>query len=60
MVEIAIQETEDTFCYVEPLEASYDGVAVMLRMRMMVEDASGSRRESFYETVSRDGGETWE
>lgn len=60
LVEIAIPETEDTFCYVEPLEASYDGVTVTLRMRMMVEDASGSRRESFYETVSRDGGETWE
>ncbi|MDE7211489.1 MAG: hypothetical protein K2O03_08625, partial [Lachnospiraceae bacterium] len=59
-VEIAVPKTQETFCYVEPVEASYDGERAILKMRMVLEDEHGVRSESFYDTVSKDGGETWE
>lgn len=58
-VTIAIPETEETFCYVEPVEFSYDGEIVSLTVCMHVEDETGQRSVIYYETISQDEGETW-
>lgn len=58
-VTIAIPETEEKFCYVEPVEFVYDGKVVSLTACMKLEDEKGQRSEVCYVTVSEDGGETW-